>query len=90
MIKNKNIKLKTTISVLVVLLILLVFALFFIPQKINNVNAETPQTEFDSYVNSDFLINDNTKTIFDYCSGDNPLYGAKNSCFFCKKILYIN
>ncbi len=84
MIRKKNLKLKFMIVILL-LIVPIIVGTFFITNDINHIKAETNNTNIDYYTNSDYLINDNTKTIFDYCLGDNPLY-ATNAKITAKDI----
>jgi len=49
-----------------------------LPKKIATVGAITSTENYDVYTDSDYLKNNTTKTIFDYCSGDNKLYATKS------------
>ena len=76
MIKKQNLKLKFMIFILL-LIVPIIVGTFFITNDINHIKAESNNTNIDYYTNSDYLIYDNNLTIFDYASGDNPLYGTK-------------
>lgn len=68
MILKKNHKSKSIILLFTLIFGLIIIVLGLINSKKFDVKAESNSISIDVYTDSDYLINDTTKTIFDYCS----------------------
>ena len=76
MIKKGNVKQKSLIMFFAIIFGLVAITLALLSNKLSDVKAES-LNNYDIYTNSDNLIYDTDKTIFDYYLGDNPLYATK-------------
>lgn len=77
---NKN---KNLILMLIIMFAAVFSAATFLTLNHKNVYAETTNNNaeelltYDDYTNSDYLLNSNNQTIFDYCSETSPLFATK-------------
>ncbi len=78
MIKKMNVKKRNLFFIFALIIIAFCAVILLLPKKIATVGAITSTENYDVYTDSDYLKNNTTKTIFDYCSGDNKLYATKS------------
>lgn len=78
MIKKMNVKKRNLFFIFALIIIVFCVVILLLPKKIATVGAITSTENYDVYTDSDYLKNNTTKTIFDYCSGDNKLYATKS------------
>lgn len=81
MIRKNNVKNKYIILITSLILFLSCISILFLFNKNNyQVLAEstTEETDFSQYVDSEYLINDTDKTIYDYVGKETSLIGSKS------------